>query len=212
MRQLAWAFITMCVASVAFAADPVYQAGQPATSVRSWLHGEISADYQFSSQRMKTNETDAQTSALNGWNVRALWAPISWLAIGAEYAQFGDEKLKEAYVSSYETSRLTGLVKLTLSPNTSPRVYVLAGYGRTNHQLNYDHAGNPIVLHTWPAHDKKAIAFWMLGIGLEANVWRALFVGVEGNILRHQTAKLPRFYKADAKMETVLKARVGVRF
>lgn len=209
MKQLAWVVLIVGGLSLPALSAPVYQAGQPAASVRTWLHGEISADYQFASQYLETDEGSENTSALKGWGGRALWAPLPWLSIGAELTQFGDESLKEAFVSSYEKTRLVGLVKFTLSPNTSPRVYLLAGYGRDKHEINYDHAA---MLATWPESDSKTTSFWMLGLGAEVNVWKIVFVGVEGNILRHQTTQLPRFYQIDSKTETALRVRAGVRF
>lgn len=209
MKQLAWAILFIGLCSSVWSA-PIYRAGQSSSTLSSLLHGEVSADYQFSSQKMETKREDQTTSAIRGWNVRALWTPISWFSIGAEMSEFGDEKLKEAFVSSYETNRIAGLIKLTLSPDTSPRVYVLAGYGRTEHQINYDHS--TIVTKKWPAHDKKNIPYWMAGLGVEVDVWKTVFVGLEGNILRHQTTGLPRYYKTTSRTETALRVRAGVRF
>ncbi len=190
---------------------PLYRAGQ-SSSLSSLLHGEVSADYQFTSQKMETKLDNLETSSLKGWNVRALWTPLAWLSVGAEMTRFGDEEIKEAFVSSYETDRIAGLVKLTLSPNTSPRVYVLGGYGRTNHQLKYDHSS--MITRKWPANEKKSISYWMIGVGVEVDVWHGVFVGAEGNYLRHQTTALahPHFYKTASKSETQVRVRAGVRF
>lgn len=195
------------------AAAPMYRAGEGSSStLASLLHGEVSADYQFTSQKMEEKLDDLETSSLKGWNVRALWTPLRWLSVGAEMTRFGDDKIQEAFVSSYETDRVAGLVKLTLSPSTSPRVYVLGGYGRTRHQLKYDHSS--MITRKWPANEKKSIPYWMVGLGIEVDVWRGVFVGAEGNYLRHQTTKLPhsQFYKTDSKSETQVRVRMGVRF
>jgi len=210
MRQLAWVFFILGGVALPALSAPEYRAGQSPSNVYSLLHGEISVAYQLSSQKMETEEEDLDTSALKGWDVRVLWAPLPWLSVGAEMTQFGDEKMKQAFVSSYEKNRLAGLVKFTLSPNTTPRVYVLAGYGRTAHQLNYDHS--TVATLTWPGGEKKNIPYWMAGLGVEADVWKMVFVGLEGNILRHQTTELPRYYKTDSKTETALRVRAGVRF
>lgn len=209
MKHLAWLIFVLCVSGPVLA-GPVYRAGQSSSVVNSLLHGELSADYQFSSQKMKLLTGEDETSALKGWNVRALWAPLSWLAVGAEMTRFNDEDLKNFFVSSYKSNRVGGVVKFTLSPNTSPRLYALAGYGRTMHQLNYDHSS--ILTRMWPGHDKKNISYWMVGLGLELDVWRSVFVGGEGNILFHQSRDLARYYKLDSKTETELRVRVGVHF
>ena len=208
MRHLALLFVM--VISLPGVASPIYRAGQSPLAASSLLHGELSADYQFSSQKMKIVTGEDKTSALKGWNIRALWAPLSWLAVGAEMTRFQDEDLKNLFVSSYKTNRVGALVKATFSPNTSPRVYAVAGYGRTSHKLTYDHSS--LITNTWPGHDKKNIHYWMLGLGIEVDVWRSVFIGAEGNWLRHQSTKLARYYKADSQNETTLRIRAGVRF
>lgn len=212
MKHLAWAVLLLWGSCVPALASPVYRAGESSSDISSWLHGEISADYQFSSQKLETKLIDQSGSALKGWNVRALWTPLPWLSVGAEMTQFADENFREAFVSPYESHRIGGLVKLTLSPNTTPRVYLLAGYGKTFHKLNYDHSINPIAMQTWPASEKKDISYWMVGLGVEVDVWKTVFVGGEGNLLRHQATKLALFYKTDSQIETVLRVRAGVRF
>ncbi len=214
MKHLAWAFLFLGM-SIPVVSAPIYRAGESSSSTLvALLHGEVSADYQFTSQKMKAKLDDSETSSLKGWNVRALWTPLRWLSVGAEMTRFGDEEIKEAFISSYKTNRVAGLVKLTLSPSTSPRVYVLGGYGYTHHQLNYDHSINPIAMRKWPANEKKNIPYWIIGLGIEVDVWKVMFVGVEGNYLRHQTTKLPhsQFYKTDSQSETQVRVRVGVRF
>ena len=212
MKHLAWAILIVGTACLPGVSAPLYRAGETSLAISSLLHGEISADYQFSSQKMKTERGDQTTSALKGWNARALWTPLPWLSVGAEMGQSADQELRAAFVSSYESRRIGGIIKLTLSPNTTPRVYLLAGYGKTSHRLNYDHSVNPIALSTWPGSEKKTVPYWMIGVGMEMDVWKALFLGIEGNLLRHQSTQLPRFYKVDSRIETALRVRVGVKF
>ena len=191
-------------------ASPIYRAGQDKDSTYCWLHGEISADYQFSSQRMELVTKEDNTAALKGWGLRALWTPVSWLGIGAETTRFENESFKEFFVSSYQNNRVGGLLKATLSPDTNPRVYLLAGYGRISHKLEYDHSS--IITASWPTAEKKKAGYWMLGIGLETNVWKSVFVGVEGNVFRYTSTQLKRYYQTNSKTETSIRLRAGVRF
>ena len=209
MKQLAWLFLLLGICLPIYA-GPEYRAGQTPSTVHSLLHGEVSADYQWTSHQMELVTHEGSTSKLEGWNVRALWTPVSWLSVGAEMTQFNEEDLKDFFVSAYKTQRVGGLVKFTLSPNTSPRVYVVGGYGRTTHQLDYVHSF--IRTRTWPNHDKKNIPYWLIGLGLEVDVWRNLFVGVEGNLTHHQSTKLVHYYKTDSNKETTVRVRAGVRF
>lgn len=125
---------------------------------------------------------------------------------------FGNEKLRVAMVDPYKTDRIAGLVKLTLTPNTSPRLYILGGYGRTSHHIHYDHSIDPIGLQKWPSSEKKNIPYWMAGVGIEIDVWKTVFIGMEGNLLRHQSTTLPRLYKTNSKTETAFRIRAGVHF
>ena len=84
MKHLAWAILIVGTACLPGVSAPLYRAGETSPDISSLLHGEISADYQFSSQKMKTERGDQTTSALKGWNARALWTPLPWLSVGAE--------------------------------------------------------------------------------------------------------------------------------
>ena len=209
MKHLAWAFIILLLSSSGVAA-PQYRAGQSSSSLYGWLHGEVSADYQFSSQKMELTNQDLATSTLHGMGLRALWAPLTWLSVGVEMGRFGKKSMPEAFVSSYKTNRMGAVIKFTLSPDTAPRIYALAGFGKTFHQIEYDHSS--VITATWPGQEKKNIRYWMAGLGLETDVWKDVFVGIEGNVLRHQTTQLMRYYQTNSKTETMLRLRAGVHF
>ena len=159
---------------------------------------------------MELNNQELTTSSLHGMGLRALWTPLTWMSIGVEMDRFGKKSMPEAFVSSYKTNRVGAVIKFTLSPDTAPRVYALVGYGRTSHRIAYDHSS--VITATWPGQEKKNIRYWMLGLGLETDVWKNVFVGIEGNVLRHQTTQLMRYYQTHSKTETALRLRAGVHF
>ncbi len=187
---------------------PIYRAGEPVSTVRSIWHGELSGGYLFSSHRLENTVESEKSSRLQGLNGRALWAPLSWLAVGAEMTRLGSEKLAPA-IKSYEVNQVAGIVKLTLSPNTTPRFYVLAGWGKSEHKLTYDRSYLPFRKR---APVEKDFHFWTVGLGVEADVWKIVFVGVEGNLTHYNKTRLTDFYAISSKTQTSLAVRAGLRF
>ena len=133
------------------------------------------------------------------------------MAVGAEATRFNDVDLKAYFVDAYQVKRLGGVVKLTLSPDTNPRVYLLAQYGRSSHRLNYVRSAETA---SWPDHHTTHTPYWMVGLGLEMDVWKAIFVGVEGDIVKYTSTTLDRlrYYQTNNKKGTALRLRMGVRF
>lgn len=207
MKHLAYVCLLGLMLSVPAAAGPLYRAGHAKGAVSDLLHGEVSADYQFSSLQLQDYAAEYTSSALRGLSMRALWSPFTWLAVGMEYTHFGKTDLVPAWVDAYRANRVGGMIKLTLSPNTQPRLYLLAGYGRTQHQLDF----RPLPGIQWKAVDKN-IPYWMAGLGVETDVWKTIFAGLEGNIYWNKERKLGLHHQTASGMDTALRLRVGVRF
>lgn len=209
MRLLTWVFCSVLLCSgVIVQGAPVYRAGEKVSSARSIWHGEVSGGYIFSSYQLENTVEADKTSRLQGANVRALWAPLSWLAVGAEMNHLGSEKLKPA-IEEYKVNQVAGIVKLTLSPNTTPRFYMLAGVGKSTHKMTYDRTFLPFSLRP-PV--EKDFSFWTVGLGVEADVWKMVFVGIEGTLTRYNKTQLTDWYSLSSKTQTALVVRAGVRF
>ncbi len=205
LRALLTWFV-LCV-SLPVCAAPIYRAGQTSSSWTSLLHGEVSVDYTFSSLKLEDYLGEYSSDRLQGIGGRALWTPLPWLGVGAEGTLFGETDLKEAMVNSYKASRLGAVAKFTLTPDTNPRFYLLAGLGRTTHELNFRRwIGN-----TWPSV-KKSISYWMLGLGVEVSVWQTCFVAAEGSILFNDSTQLWRYHQIADRREMDVRLRAGVRF
>ena len=207
MRLLAWVFCSVLLgAGVTAQSTPIYRVGDKVSSARSIWHGEVSAGYIFSSQQLESTIESDKTPRLQGFEMRALWAPLAWLAVGAQATRLGDEKLAP-FVKEYKVDSVAGVMKLTLSPDTTPCFYLLAGLGKSKHKLTYDHSlpiyGKPV---------EKDFSFWMLGLGVETDVWKFIFVGIEGTLTHYNKTQMTAFYSISSKMQTALHLRAGVRF
>ena len=90
------------------------------------------------------------------------------------------QKKSHPAVKEYKVNQWAGIAKLTLSPNTTPRFYVLAGAGKSTHKMTWTQAP-----FNWRSPVDKSIPFWTVGLGLEADVWKMIFVGVEGTLTHY---------------------------
>lgn len=187
---------------------PLYRAGKTHSLAQSWLHGEISAGYVFSSHQMQNFTQEDVTSRLRGGEVRALWAPTSWLAAGIELTRFKNEDLLPV-LQKYQVQQVAALFKLSLSPDTNPRFYVLAGVGKSKHKLEYNR--NFLPVHNYASID-KSIPFGLTGLGVEIDVWKAVFIGLEGTLTYYKKVKLSNYYELSSHVETALHLRTGVKF
>ena len=209
MKLLAWVCgCCLLLGSASAFGGPIYRAGEPSSVANSLLHGELSAGYLVTSNRIKYVTGENDSSRLKGGAIRALWSPLPWLAVGAELDKLGDEKL-DPMVKSYQVTRQEGVIKLTLSPNTTPRFYIIGGYGKSKHKVQYDHSFFPVRLA--PAVTKNW-NYWRAGIGLEADVWKWFFVALEGNYIHYAHSELTQLLKIDSRTETSLQVRLGLRF
>ena len=209
MKLLAGVFaVSLLVLHVSAFGGPIYRAGQKVSASRSVWHGELSAGYMFSSHKLEYVTEEDSSSRLRGGEVRALWAPLSWLAVGAEFSKLGGEKFPPV-IETYKISRLAGILKLTLSPNTTPRVYLVGGFGHSKHKLIYDHSYFPVRKYS-PV--TVGMSFWVAGLGIEVDVWKGIFVGAEGNVVYYSKGQLSEIFKMSSRTETNLRVRGGVRF
>lgn len=206
MKLRAWVFLTVLVALPFVPADgaPLYQAGQGRSSAAAnLLHGEISAGYQFSNAFLQDYKEHYDSSHLRGAGVRALWSPLPWLSAGAEYTRLGKADLEQAWVSSYTLSRMGAVVKLTLSPDTNPRLYLLGGFGRSEHRLEFN---------TMFSSHKKSQTYWTAGLGVECSVYKPVFVAAEATVHWEKSIYIHPIYKLSSHAQTELQFRAGVRF
>lgn len=208
MRLLAWVLMSSLLLTAPAFAAPIYRAGQPASSNRSLWHGELSAGYISSSQRLQYVTGEDDSPRLKGGEVRALWAPLAWLAVGGEFSRFEDVSLAPR-IQDYGVQRLGGVVKLTLSPNTSPRFYVLGAVGRSKHKITYDKAFIPY--QNKPPVEKET-TYWTAALGVEVDIWKIIFAGVEGSWTHYSKTQFTPLYEMTSKRETALHLRAGVRF
>ncbi len=200
------AYACLCVmfCSAATFAAPYYRAGQANPSpLQRFLHGEVSASYQFTTGYLQDYLEQTSSDRLHAVGVRALLSPLPWLSAGVDYTRSSKENIPAAWVSSYQETHLGAVVKVTLSPDTNPRFYLLGGYGRSTQRLHFSKFFAPAT---------KKQPYWMLGLGMECDIYRALFLAAEGNIYWHNTQYLHSYYKLSSHATGAVQLRLGVRF
>lgn len=194
-------FLLVCFPLFSFAQQ--YRARQKA-SAPSFDRWEISAAWVISSQEASVKNGSTSLDGLHGLTARALFYPLAYLGVGVEGTQFADEKLSPL-VTSYKAHQLGIIGKLNLSPNTNPRVYVTVGAGKTFYKLGYASVARR-------SEDKRNITYLTGGLGVEIDVWKSLFLALEGRLFYHTQTELTRFYALSKKISFDGRLGVGIRF
>lgn len=194
-------FLLICFPFFSFGQQ--YRAGQKTVSP-SFDKWEISAAWVVSSQEAGVKNGSTSLDGLHGFSARALFYPLSYLGVGVEGTQFTDEKITPL-VTSYKARQLGVVGKLSLSPNTNPRVYITVGAGKAFYKLRY-------ASMVRRSEDKKDITYLTGGLGVEVDVYKSIFFALEGRLFYHTQTELTDFYALSKKMSFDGRFGLGIRF
>lgn len=179
-----------------------YQAEEKASlpkNERRWL--EISASWTRSLTPLKDHGGYTQLSHQEGLSGRALFVITPWFSLGAEGTRFETEK-GIAMVSAYREKRYGAVGKFTLTPNTQPKVYVLAGAGKTKRELSYQ----------FSLDESSKMNYLEAAIGLEVAVWKGLFLAAEFCETYNAHKHIGRFFEQKHRLEPSISGRIGISF
>ena len=165
---------------------------------------EVSAGWEGSSGELELAASDRSTSGAHGVFGRALYYPYRYMGLGIEGTYFASQSFGPL-VDKYHKSRLGVVAKIHLSPNTNPRVYVLAGAGTTKHTLTY---ASPFD----QSRDHKQIFYGMVGLGFEADIYKNLFIAAEGQFQYNRRTQVAKWFALKDRWDTVFHLGAGVRF
>jgi len=181
-------------------AQTVYHVGSATEAPTTFDRWEISAGLIGTSRTIspqRGNETFF--SHQHGTSLRALYYAAPWLAFGLEGTDFRTRHTSE--ISRFRTRQIQALVKFTLTPNTQPAVYVLAGAGRNYHSFDY----------TFNWSETAHTSYLFNGIGMELRVYKTIFTAAEWDVLYHLHTRMGSFCHGN-RHEQVIAGRVGIRF
>lgn len=142
-----------------------------------------------------------QLSHQNGFSGRALVNILPWLGLGVEGTWFEKEKDID-FVDGYKTERYGVVGKLTLTPGTQPKVYLLAGAGKTKRKLDY----------AFSLEESSNMNYLLAGVGIETDLWKGFFLALEGYGIYNEHAHFSRFFASSHRLEPGVSLRVGKRF
>lgn len=199
-------YLVMCVFLFPLlSAGQEYRAGEKTYHpARQFAHWEVSAAWEGSSSEVSLIKGSSSSDGLHGVAGRVLYYPYRWAGVGIEGTYFS-EKSVSPLVNSYRVHRLGVVGKLHLSPDTNPRIYLVAGAGQTSHQFKY--------LSVYEGmNTTKDIWYGLGGIGTEITLYRACFVLLEGRFIYNKHATLTRFYTLSKRWEGDARIGLGVRF
>lgn len=170
----------------------------------SFAHWEVSAAWEGSSSEVSLKNAHSSSDGLHGISGRVLYYPFRIFAIGAEGTYYRKQSLTPL-LQSYRVHRVGVLGKLHLSPDTNPRIYLVAGAGQTSYQFKY--------IPTFEDMDTTKNNFYVMGgVGMEIALYRALFMALEGRFLYNKHVTLSNFYTLTKRWEEDVRVGVGVRF
>lgn len=149
--------------------------------------------HDFTGQRLVQGELGAE--------VRAFYSLADWAAVGVAGGVSGPLK-KTELVDKYRTYRLEALLKVTLTPQASPRSYITAGMGWQQHDVSY--------FSLW--QEKFSVPFLAFGAGVETAFSENWFGGLELRGMYHlQSARNVYFYFPH-RWEAAVHLRTGWMF
>jgi len=198
-------FLFACVGNL-FSA-PLYRAGETKSPATDFYRWEVGADYIYSFMGLKDRFGSNALRGAQGVGVRALYNLTPYIGVGAEGSHFFGQSFGN-FVSKYEQDRAGVLLKLTLSPDVSPRVYGVFGIGKSRHRFVY--RKTPATLH-WKNGTSSA-TYLQAGLGAETDIWKNFFIGAEGDFNYHPTTSLNFYYRLKRKWAFSGRLRIGVRF
>ena len=151
--------------------------------------------------RLQDGGGHIQLSHQDGFSGRALVALSPWFSLGAQGEWLNKEKDIPA-VAAYKVHRYGAVLKFTLTPDTQPQVYLLAGAGKTKREFEY----------SYPLHETSSTGYVLAAVGVEAAVWRGVFVAAEGSALYNKHAHYGNFFKLTHRVEPQISIRAGIKF
>lgn len=191
----------LCIYFPCVSYGQTYQAGQvssaPAVSIPRW---EVSAGVYRSNLSVRERSGEELFSKEKGLSLRGLYYFSSWFAGGIE----GEISAREKFPLQNTYRRLSyGLVtKWVLTPQTQPQIYLLLGGGIHQRKLSY--------MGDWSHTVSRP--YVMLGPGLEIQIGRGGFIGLELQARYNPQRKLDAFTVLKHRWEAVIGLRGGVRF
>lgn len=179
-----------------------YHAGEKtvvSSTHRNWVEFSVAGARSFS--RLEDGGGYTQLSHQDGLSGRGLIIVYPWLALGVEGTSFGNEK-SIPYVSHFKQSRYGVVGKLTLTPDTQPKVYVLIGAGKTKRKFEYEFSFT----------EETKTNYMMAAIGIEIALWKEIFIAAEAYGVYNGHRHISRFFEQNHRFEPGLMGRLGIRF
>lgn len=206
MKRILLLGVLLLPASDSVVFSQIYRAGdyyyasvpEPAVLEHRW---ETSADVFASSSSVRELSGISPIRAEWGFGARALYALSPWASVGAEGAVSRSQD-SDPLVSGYRFVRMGAAIKFTLTPNTTPRTYVLLGAGVTRRKIQY------LGMEDIKA-DSPYLAF---GLGVETDLTDGWFIGMEGRAVYDFKRDFGAYFYLKHPWTAALLLRTGCRF
>ncbi len=178
-----------------------YYADEKLLHRQSFSRWEISAGVVGSLTELRDFVDQSLAKGEIGAELRVLYGVWDWFALGVGASLARPIKTAES-LDSYQSRYLEGLGKVTLTPQTSPRSYLLIGGGVLYREVDY--------FEDWT--DSSSSPYLTFGWGIETDIGSLWFCGLElrGNYLL--TSPSNTYFYFSTRWEAAVHLRTGLRF
>lgn len=162
---------------------------------------EISAGFKGSSGQVRDFFGQNLSQGEYGLEMRFLYSLTEWFSFGVEGMVSFPFK-QDVSLDDYKTQSLTALVKLTFTPQSSPRAYLLLGMGEAYKEAQY--------FDSWKY--TAQVSYLTFGWGIETDISGAWFGGLELRGIYNLDLRETDYFSFVRRWEGAVHLRTGIRF
>ncbi len=172
----------------------------PSHKSRPWLEIQDHALASFGA--VKDADNSEITRRMTGWRATALLPLSSVFAVGAQVEKLKAHDMATSMITPIKRDSWAALLRITLTPNTEPQLYLLLGAGQAKYKSKF-----PLQTHTLDG----STPLLLLGAGIDIKIWKGLHVLGEYQ-LQAETRRWKNFVLTGPDTRSELSAAVSWRF
>lgn len=128
---------------------------------------EVQAAMVASAGSVKDREGETVTGFMDGFQGRAFLYLGPAIALGVQLEDLSAQDQRTEKIVPIKRKMWAALVQWTLTPETVPQLYVLAGAGRARYRTHF-----PLARTNLDANS----SVWLVGVGANLRIWQALYL------------------------------------
>lgn len=151
---------------------------------------------------IKDAEGSAVVRKMEGWRTSAFVRVYRTLSVGAQFEKLSEKDQRTNLITPIKQQTWAALVKWTITPDTQPQLYIVAGAGQTKYSSRF-----PLARNTLDGHSMS----WIGAIGADIRIWRTLHLQGEYQ-LQYDTKPWKNFALTGPRTRQSLSAALSIQF